>query len=88
MRLAERKGFEPLIRVSPYNGLANRRLQPLGHLSGAAGMPEHHTLDKARTGPRRTSNSSFLLRRKASLRRCQQQREEKSAPLERWQTQG
>ena len=49
-RVAERKGFEPLIRVSPYNGLANRRLQPLGHLSGAAGMPEHHILDKARSG--------------------------------------
>src|ERR1043165_1047950 len=31
--LAERMGFEPMIRVSPYNGLANRRLQPLGHLS-------------------------------------------------------
>src|SRR5438477_5720694 len=40
-RLAERKGFETLIRVSPYNGLGNRRLQPLGHLSAAAGMPEH-----------------------------------------------
>ena len=26
-------GFEPTIEVSPYNGLANRRLQPLGHLS-------------------------------------------------------
>ena len=33
--LAERRGFEPLIRCYPYNGLANRRLQPLGHLSGA-----------------------------------------------------
>ena len=32
-KMAERKGFEPSIRVSPYNGLANRRLQPLGHLS-------------------------------------------------------
>jgi hypothetical protein len=24
--------------VSPYNGLANRRLQPLGHLSGVGGF--------------------------------------------------
>ena len=31
--LAERGGFEPPIRFNPYNGLANRRLQPLGHLS-------------------------------------------------------
>src|SRR5215472_6341518 len=33
--LAETVGFEPTIQVSPYNGLANRRLQPLGHVSGA-----------------------------------------------------
>ena len=34
----ERAGFEPAIRAnSPYNGLANRRLQPLGHLSFWAG---------------------------------------------------
>ena len=25
--------------VSPYNGLANRRLQPLGHLSGVRNLP-------------------------------------------------
>lgn len=31
--LAEGMGFEPTIGVSPYNGLANRRLQPLGHPS-------------------------------------------------------
>ena len=31
--MAERGGFEPPIRFYPYNGLANRRLQPLGHLS-------------------------------------------------------
>ena len=30
---AEREGFEPSIEFWPYNGLANRRLQPLGHLS-------------------------------------------------------
>src|ERR1700693_1223375 len=33
-RGAEREGFEPSIRVSTYAGLANRCLQPLGHLSG------------------------------------------------------
>ena len=32
----EREGFEPSIQCYPYNGLANRRLQPLGHLSTAA----------------------------------------------------
>ena len=31
--LAEGMGFEPTIRLSSYNGLANRRLQPLGHPS-------------------------------------------------------
>ena len=30
---AERTGFEPAVGFDPYNGLANRRLQPLGHLS-------------------------------------------------------
>ena len=32
--MAETGGFEPPIRCDPYNGLANRRLQPLGHVSG------------------------------------------------------
>ena len=32
--MAERGGFEPPVQVLvPYNGLANRRLKPLGHLS-------------------------------------------------------
>jgi hypothetical protein len=31
--VAESGGFEPPVQVSPYNGLANRRLQPLGQLS-------------------------------------------------------
>ena len=26
--------------LQPYNGLANRRLQPLGHVSGQADMPD------------------------------------------------
>src|SRR5215216_6271851 len=33
-RVVERAGFEPAIQVAPYAGLANRCLQPLGHLSG------------------------------------------------------
>jgi hypothetical protein len=31
--VAEGMGFEPTIGCYPYNGLANRRLQPLGHPS-------------------------------------------------------
>ena len=31
--MAEGKGFEPPEGVSSFNDLANRRLQPLGHLS-------------------------------------------------------
>ena len=34
MKLAVRQGFEPWVEdLRPYNGLANRRLQPLGHLT-------------------------------------------------------
>jgi hypothetical protein len=33
--MAEREGFEPSIRCNPYDDLANRCLQPLGHLSVA-----------------------------------------------------
>ena len=47
--VAERMGFEPMIRCNPYNGLANRRLQPLGHLSGAADMPDGCGQHKARS---------------------------------------
>ncbi|MDK2977118.1 MAG: hypothetical protein PWP06_1593, partial [Candidatus Marinimicrobia bacterium] len=32
-KLAERQGFEPWLQVTPQNGLAIRRLKPLGHLS-------------------------------------------------------
>jgi DNA repair protein RecO (recombination protein O) len=32
-KMAEWRGFEPPIRCYPYNGLANRRLRPLGHHS-------------------------------------------------------
>ena len=31
--MAEKGGFEPPVQCYLYNGLANRRLQPLGHLS-------------------------------------------------------
>ena len=33
--ITERPGFEPGVRFYPYDGLANRYLQPLGHLSGS-----------------------------------------------------
>ena len=32
-KMAVTRGFEPPIRCYPYNGLANRRLQPLGHVT-------------------------------------------------------
>ena len=36
-KLAVRQGFEPWVELfGPYNGLANRRLQPLGHLTANA----------------------------------------------------
>ena len=35
--MAERPGFEPGVRFDPYNALAGRHLQPLGHLSAKAG---------------------------------------------------
>ena len=35
--MAEGRGFEPRKGVSPFNDLANRRLQPLGHPSAGAG---------------------------------------------------
>ena len=42
-RVAEGVGFEPTMRVTPHNGLASRRLQPLGHPSAraleASGVP-------------------------------------------------
>ena len=33
--MAEREGFEPSVRVTPYNSLAGCHLRPLGHLSMA-----------------------------------------------------
>ena len=37
--MAETRGFEPLIPFRGYNDLANRRLQPLGHVSGSVRAP-------------------------------------------------
>ena len=37
-------GFEPTIRYYPYNGLANRRLQPLGHPSTEKWVTAYATL--------------------------------------------
>ena len=39
LKLAEGMGFEPTIGCYTYNGLANRRLQPLGHPSAGRGHP-------------------------------------------------
>ena len=36
--LADREGFEPSIPFKGYDDLANRCLQPLGHLSGGGNM--------------------------------------------------
>jgi hypothetical protein len=33
-QLAETEGFEPSIHLTAYDDLANRCLQPLGHVSG------------------------------------------------------
>ena len=44
--MAEREGFEPSIRCNPYDDLANRCLQPLGHLSVGPGMPDDCGVDK------------------------------------------
>lgn len=34
-RVAVRQGFEPWVAISSYDGLANRCLKPLGHLTKA-----------------------------------------------------
>jgi hypothetical protein len=36
--MAETEGFEPSIRLTAYDDLANRCLQPLGHVSCCAGL--------------------------------------------------
>src|ERR1700694_2788509 len=38
--------------LQPYNGLANRRLQPLGHISGKADMPDAGASRKQISGRR------------------------------------
>jgi hypothetical protein len=37
-QVAETQGFEPWIPLTGYDDLANRCLQPLGHVSGATGF--------------------------------------------------
>ena len=37
--------------LQPYNGLANRRLQPLGHVSGSADMPDASASRKQMLAP-------------------------------------
>jgi hypothetical protein len=46
----EREGFEPSIEVSPYAGLANRCLKPLGHHSWAPEIEGAEGLAQAATG--------------------------------------
>ena len=46
--VAESGGFEPPVQLSPYNGLANRRLQPLGQLSGVSRVAIHHNYNQIR----------------------------------------
>ena len=41
--------------LQPYNGLANRRLQPLGHVSNMADMPDAGSTRKRQICPSRTS---------------------------------
>ena len=64
--MAETGGFEPPIRCDPYNGLANRRLQPLGHVSGnATSVSATPSTVKDLKGPQRSSGprpSSALAR--------------------------
>ena len=45
---AERRGFEPLIQIAPYAGLANQCLQPLGHLSGGVTLKNEAPFRKRR----------------------------------------
>src|ERR1700674_2522569 len=44
--------------VSPYNGLANRRIRPLCHLSGLCGFSFYHVWGR---GPYRFSRSAFYV---------------------------
>src|SRR3546814_12873298 len=62
--MADREGFEPSSRVTPSNGLASRRLQPLGHLSarpqpGLAGKRADFLA--SRVGPMQAESSPAAL---------------------------
>src|SRR6266511_540691 len=64
--MAERGGFEPPVRFNPYSGLANRRLQPLGHLSpDPVGRKKPREIRAART-----NRQSFYQIRHADASRC------------------
>ena len=65
-KLAESGGFEPPVELSSYNGLANRRLQPLGQLS--CGVDPDYSLCRrpARTPASRPHGFSDTLQRASS----------------------
>jgi hypothetical protein len=73
-RLAERVGFEPTIRGKPYDDLANRCLQPLGHLSGELDMPAALILGKQGVLPRIPARKSVSVRKSVMARKslCKQ----------------
>ena len=63
--LAETEGIRTLDRaLQPYNGLANRRLQPLGHISGTM----HHMPDPGRMARRQARLAAWLSPLKPSRR--------------------
>src|SRR5215831_18147589 len=54
----------PRYALRAYNGLANRRLQPLGHVSLRAGMPETRSTGKRMyTNPRWAEHLNWLANR-------------------------
>ena len=48
--------------LQPYNGLANRRLQPLGHVSGRADMPDTAVSRKRQILGRRAYDQPLIRR--------------------------
>ena len=60
--VAEREGFEPSVEVSPYDGLANRCLRPLGHLStGLSSMRGSQSSATQVDDRRKTSKRAVIL---------------------------
>ena len=63
---AERAGFEPAVRVNyPYDGLANRCLQPLGHLSGCCETSEMSPTGLSSPRRRASTNAGRVLRKRS-----------------------